>query len=272
MLSLLLSLVGASQLPVLVSAEEAQIGEPIQCTVDLSELEGVALSFEDEVFNPGSSWVLLEAPMIERAGAGQVTLSWSLFALDAEAGELPVPLVSAVGEPVSLLAPSVMVLAALADGEDEPRAARGFHSPALESSSSSSEIWLLITGIVALVLFALWRLRREPTKELVSELSLSARLKQLRSEADGDTAVLAGVHRELAHLLRTAYGDNSEGWSDEEWVEMAELSEEQRVSLRGILSACSEVKYGGARPTRFAVEETIDRASALLTQAEEVAA
>ena len=129
MLSLLLSLVGALQLPVLVSAEEAQIGEPIQCTVDLSDIEAVALSSEDEAFDPGPAWVLLEAPMIERAEAGQLTLSWSLFALDAEAGELPVPLVSAAGEPVSLLAPSVTVLAALAEGEDEPRAARGCTGP-----------------------------------------------------------------------------------------------------------------------------------------------
>ena len=58
MLSLLLSLAAASQLPVLLSAEEVQIGEPIQCTVDLSGIEGVALSSE-ETFSPGLSWVLL---------------------------------------------------------------------------------------------------------------------------------------------------------------------------------------------------------------------
>ena len=112
-----------------------------------------------------------------------------------------------------------------------------------------------------------------PGKGAMSYLyRLSARLEELRSEVDGDAAALANVHRELAHLLRTAYGDSSHGWSDEEWVERAELSEEQRADLRVVLSTCAEVKYGGARPTRFAVEETLDRVSTLLIEADEVAA
>ena len=270
MLSLLLSLAAASQLPVLVSAEEVQIGEPIQCTVDLSGIEGVALSSE-ETFTPGLSWVLLEAPMIGQMDGAKATLSWSLFALDADAGALPIPSLSVAGEPLTLLAPRVTVSAALAEGEDEPRAARGFHTPEPDSISSSSAVWPLLVA-AALVLFGLWRLRRRPSAELTPELSLGARLSELRSEADGDAAALASLHRELAHLLRTAYGDSSQGWSDEEWVERAELSEEQRTDLRGILSVCAEVKYGGVRPTRFAVEETIDRVSTLLIEADEVAA
>ena len=271
MLSLLLSLAAALQLPVVVSAEEVQIGEPIQCTVDLSGVEDVTLS-PAEVFNPGFSWVLLEAPMIERLDGAKATLSWSLFALEADAGELPTPPLSLAGEPVTLLAPSVTVLAALAEGEDEPRAARGFHPLELDSESSSPGAWPLLVVSSVLALFALYWLRRRPSKELIPVLSLSARLEELRSEVDGDAAALANVHRELAHLLRTAYGDSSHGWSDEEWVERAELSEEQRADLRVVLSTCAEVKYGGARPTRFAVEETLDRVSTLLIEADEVAA
>lgn len=272
MLSVLLCLIGALELPVLVSKGEVQIGEAVQCTVDLSGFEGAELVLAEEVFDPGSSWFVVTDPVIERSSGGRAVLSWSLFALEPEAGALPVPLLSLSGEAVGLLAPSLVVSGALAEGEDAPRPARGFHSPEMDSEASGGGPWWLFIGGLAVIAFVLWSLRRRPGKLAEPEQSLSSRLDQLRSEVDGDALMVAALHSEVTHLLRVAYGDDSSGWSDEEWVERAELSESQRADLRGVFSSCAEVKYGGARPTRFAVEETLQRAQALISQSEEVAA
>ena len=270
MLSLLLCLVGTLELPVLISKGEVQIGEAVHCTVDLSDLKGAEPVIAEEAFDPGSSWVVVTPPVIERTAGGRAVLSWSLFALEPEAGALPVPLLTLSGESIDLVAPVIDVAGALAEGEDAPRPARGFHSPDMDSEASGDGPWLLIAGGLAVLAF--WSLRRRPAKQTELELSFSSQLEQLRSEMDGDALRVAALHRELTHLLRAAYGDDSSGWSDEEWIERAELSESQRADLRGVFSSCAEVKYGGARPTRFAVEETLQRAQALISQSEEVAA
>jgi MYXO-CTERM domain-containing protein len=140
----------------------------------------------------------------------------------------------------------------------------------MDSDASGDGPWLFLVG--GLAVLALWSLRRRPVKQAEIQPSLSSRLEQLRSEVDGDALRVAALHSELTHLLRAAYGDDSSGWSDEEWVERAELNESQRADLRGVFSSCAEVKYGGARPTRFAVEEILERAQALISQSEEVAA
>jgi hypothetical protein len=272
MLSLLLCLVGTVEIPVLISSGEVQIGEAVHCTVELSDLKGAELVIAEEVFDPGSSWVVVTPPVIERAAGGRAVLSWSLFALEPEAGTLPVPLFTLSGESVDLVAPAIEVVGALAEGEDAPRPARGFHSPDVGSEASSDGSWSLLVGGLAVLALVLWSLRRRSWKQAEPEQSLSSRLEQLRSEMDGDALRVAALHRELTHLLRAAYGDDNSGWSDEEWVERADLSESQRVDLRGVFSSCADVKYGGARPTRFAVEETLQRAQALISQSEEVAA
>ena len=102
--------------------------------------------------------------------------------------------------------------------------------------------------------------------------SFTERVGRLRSEVTGDPAHIAALHSELAHILRAAHGDQRSGWSDEEWIERAELSGEQRDELRRVLASCAEVKYGGSQPTRFAVEELLDRVGALVSSADEVAA
>jgi hypothetical protein len=272
MLSLLLCLFGTIELPVLLSSESVQIGEPIHCTVDLSLVDGSVPVLDEQSYDPGSSWAVLSDPVVERCVEGKATLSWSLFALEPMAGALPTPLISSSGEAIDLVAPSVTVAAALVEGEDEPRPARGFYVSELESEASGLGPWPLIVGGLAVLAFALWRSRRKSTPAAELELCFSARLDRLRAGVDGDASSVSALHSELTHLLRAAYGDESSGWSDEEWVERADLSDGERAELRGVFSACAEVKYGGARPTRFAVEETLERAQALLAQSEVVAA
>ena len=268
MLSTLLILVASAELPVAVSNAEVQIGEPVVCTVDLVAVEGSFPTLSEETMEPGRGWIIIEAPTISRAQGGGQTLAWTLFALEPDPGVLPTPALLHEGAELALVVPKITVAPALIEGEDAPRSARGFHVPLAAPYISSSKMWLFaLLGVAFLGLFA-WIVARRRRSQPVVEPSLSERLASLGEGVEGD-----GLwYSELTRILRTAYSDDHAGWSDEEWVEYAELTEAQRTELREILASCAAVKYGGARPTQFAAEETLERARVLVTQAEEVAA
>ena len=44
------------------------------------------------------------------------------------------------------------------------------------------------------------------------------------------------------------------------------LQAAQRAELRALLAVCSDVKFAGARPTRFAVDDLLARAESLLRE------
>ncbi len=267
-----LLLMAFADLQVVVSSAEIQIGEPVVCTVDLSTLEGVRPTLSEEALEPGRGWIVLEEPTLRRDRAGDLVLTWTLMALEPEAGALPRPALMQEESALALEAPAITVASALLEGEDAPRPARGFHVPPPEEVLASSDMWvyaLVGTVISALVLWGLRR-RRRPQPE--AEPSLSERLAYLGGEVQGGEEELVAWHGELTRILRAAYSEDQGGWSDEEWIERAELSKEQRDELRGLFATCAAVKYGGARPTSFAVEETLKRARELVARVEELAA
>ena len=272
MLSVLLILAASAELPVAVSSAEVQIGEPVVCTVDLGAIEGSRPALSEEAMGPGRGWIILEPPTIRRAQGGGQTLSWTLFALEPDPGVLPTPALLHEGAQLALVAPTITIAAALAEGEDAPRSARGFHVPPAMADLSSSKMRLLALLVVAGLGLSAWVVMRRRRSQPVAEPSLSERLASLGEGVEGDGPLVVAWHGELTRILRAAYSDDHAGWSDEEWVERAALTEAQRVELRGILASCAAVKYGGARPTRFAVEETLERARVLISRSEEVAA
>ena len=272
MLSVCLLLFASADLRVEVSSAEIQIGEPVVCIVALGGIEGSTPTLSEEALEPSLAWFVREAPSIRRDPGGELTLSWTVLALEPEPGPLPVPVLLQDGEPLTLSGPQVVVAGALEEGEDAPRPARGFYIPGPEGQLASTGAWLFaLFGALAMGLMAwsLWR-RRAPLEFV--EPSLFERLTSLEGPVDGDDPLVVDWHGELTRILRAAYSDDQAGWSDEEWIERAELSEAHREELRGLFAACAAVKYGGVRPTRFAVEETLARARALVSEVEEVAA
>lgn len=272
MLSASLLLLAALDLPVVVSSAEVQIGEPVVCTVDLSLVEGSGLKLSEEALEPGRGWIILEPPTLRRAQAGAQTLTWTLFALESDPGALPTPALLQEGRALALEAPSITIAPALKEGEDAPRSARGFHVPPPAQVLGTSKMWLYVLVGASILALLVWVSRRRSRPRPAKELSLTERLASLGEAVDGDAPQVVAWHGELTRILRAAYSDDHEGWSDEEWIERAELSDAQREELRGLFAACAAVKYGGARPTRFAVEDTLERARELIARVEEVAA
>jgi len=264
-----LLLIVAADLTVEVSSTEVLIGEPILCTV---AIEGSHAALSEEALEPGRSWMILEPPTIRRNSEGDEVLTWSVIALEPDTGPLPVPVLLQDGVLLSLTRPGVEVVGALDEGEDEPRPFRGFLVPESVALTASSELWMFALVGCALIAFALWFMSRWRKPQALSEPSLTARLASLGGPIDGDDPGVVHFHAELTRILRAAYSDDQAGWSDEEWIEHADLSVAQREELKGLFAACAAVKYGGARPTRFAIEETLALARELVSKVEEVAA
>ncbi len=270
MLSVCLLVFASADLEVEVSSAEVQIGEPVVCVVALGDVEGSCPTLSEEALEPNLAWVVHEAPAIRRDPGGALTLSWTLLALEPEPGALPMPVLLQDGEPLTLSGPEVLVVGALEEGEDAPRPARGFYIPGSEEQLASTVTWLF--ALLAALGLTVWFLRRRRAPLEPAGPSLAERLASLEGAVDGDDPLIVAWHGELTRILRAAYSDEQAGWSDEEWIERAELSAAHREELRGLFAACAAVKYAGARPTRFAIEETLSRARALVSEVEEVAA
>lgn len=272
MMGLFLLLFAAADLEVVVAGESFEIGQPIRCEVSLDALEGGSEALSVGRFEPGLAWFVADEPALHRSSDGARTLSWTVLALEPDPGPLPVPSLESDGAPIALVAPSVAVAAALEPSEDAPRPARGFYIPEW-ARAEASKLPLFLGGVAALSLaLIIWITLRRRVSLMPEPESLAERFAKLDQPIDGDDPRVGDWHGELAQILRVAHGDEQSGWSDEEWVERAELSAELRDELRALFDVCAAVRYGGARPTRFAVEETLERARALVTDAEEVAA
>jgi len=279
-LSLCLLLCVTADLEVMVSGERFEIGQPIRCEVSLESLEGGSEALSLGGLEPGLAWIVAEEPAIHQSADGARSLSWTVFALEPDPGPLPLPSLESDGQPVALTAPSVAVASALAPGEDAPRPARGFYISELTLMDAPSLSLLLGVALALSLLFCLtislalivWFVLRRSDPRRAGPETLAERFARLGRTIDGDDPLVGDWHGELAQLLRVAHGDEQSGWSDEEWVERAELSAETRDELRALFDVCAAVRYGGARPTRFAVEETFERARALVAGAGEVAA
>jgi len=264
-----LLLIVSADLTVEVSSTEVQIGEPIVCTV---ALEGSRAALSEEALEPGRSWVILKAPSIRRSPEGDEVLTWTVIGLEPDTGPLPVPILLQDGARVPLAMPEVEVGGELTAGEDELRPSRSFLVPESVALTESSALWMFAQAGFALIAIAVWLLSRWRTPQPLPEPSLSARLDALGRTVDGEDPGVVPLHAELTQILRAAYSEDQAGMSDEEWIERADLSVVEREELKGLFATCAAVKYGGARPTRFAVEETLALARELVSRVEEVAA
>jgi LPXTG-motif cell wall-anchored protein len=167
--------------------------------------------------------------------------------------------------------PAPVVLAALAEGEDAPRPQQGFLAPPQGADSRSWIAWAAL-GLVLAVAFLLYvrrrRTRRAPVV-LPGPLERLARLERDFAEAP-DRA--REVVFELTHIVRervdAARGQVRDALPDDEWLRAIESDPHAppaaREPARLLLEAAAEVKYAFATPTRFAVEEQIARARAVL--------
>jgi hypothetical protein len=246
---------------------EAQIGQPVECRLEIRAPAGSAVLLPDKDPPLGPEWMLLEPRRVlrsERGGQLSIDLSWRLFALEPAAQApfaLEIPVETGSGR-VTLqpAAAELHVLPALHEGEDAPRPQKGFLPP---PEAAPTHTWIGWTALGLLVAGALVLLfyRRQPTPGLVAgPLERLARLEQgfAAEETHGRELVFA-----LTHLVReridARLATSRAALPDEDWLRIvaddARLSPAARAAARRLLGRAGEVKYAQATPSRFLVEE-----------------
>ncbi len=256
---------------------EAQIGEPVECRLEIRAPAGsaVLLPEKDPALDP--AWVLLEPRRVVRSERGDelaLDLSWKLFALEPGtrapfAFEIPV---ETSGGRVTLqpAGGELHVRAALAEGEDAPRPQKGFLPPPESSPAHTWIGWTVLGLLVGGAALLLIRGRAAPGPALLP--GYLERVALLEREFAADPARAREIVFELTHLVRervdAARGLSRVSLPDEEWLRAVESDPHSppaaRPPARQLLETAAEVKYGLATPTRFAVEEQLGRARAVL--------
>lgn len=273
----------------------AEVGQPVRYVLAFEHALGepVALDGADPFAPPaGASAAALAAegaPTLVREtlaeGRARTRYEWTVRAL--EGGELaPQPAGLRVGAGASAasfaVAPEPLtVAAALAAGEDAPQPPTEFPPAPAEPGGALPLVLVLAFALVlaaALLVLAL-ALRRRRRAPAPLEAGAEERLAALepRVRAGGEEARVA---RELAQLVRAelerALGVERAAASDEEWLAALERepgpSPQERERARALLVSLQAARYGGPRPTRFALEESLAVARELVAAARRIAA
>lgn len=273
-----------------LSPARVVVGDSVEVVVHLHHVAGERVELTSEGFD--YSWVILG-----RAGsvtttdeaAAHTTYRFTLASLEPGERELPTPVFrmeSGSQLDVALATPpTVDVGGLLAETEDAPRPIVGFLEP---SAPPSGWAWgWAALPLLLLVALAWWFARRRraravPVAPRLTPLQRLAALEARDLAAADEPGFAADLHVELTRLVREDFdlrvggagaGTRRDSLTDDEWLAVAalELSEEQRVALHALFLESREIKYGGARPTHWALEESLAAARAVLTSAPELA-
>jgi len=262
----------------LVSAPAAvEVGVPFELTVELDHADAVRPRLLADAV--GESWVVLadrgSATLPGAEGRATTLVRWTVCALEPQ--ERALPQLMATFPDGSFEAPFVEpggidVGGVLQPGEDEARPPHGFRdAPPAVDGRPWWAFGLAAAALVAAALLALRRRRRRAARPAPAPTPLQ-RLEAIDPrELSGPDAVQAAYY-ELTSLVRAALdlrqGRDRSGCTDEEWLRALDgsegVSEEERDALEDLLRSSALVKYGGSRPTHWAVQETLERARELL--------
>jgi hypothetical protein len=267
-----------------VEPRALQVGQPATLVLEVQRPERLAV--ELPALEPGvhASWVVTEALGVERsrdpARPGLVVerARWRAFALEGGA-ELPaLEIAWKEGEAAAraraevVAAPSVAH--ALDEGEDAARPVTGWREPvAWTAGVRRLGLGLAALGLAAIALGAWLGLRRRRRRARAAiPADPIAQLAQLEARWRAEPAAGRARLYELTHLVRAAVdahaGRERAALDDAAWIEAArgdpDLGEGRHESVRALLARCERFKYAGEEPTRFAVDESLAAARALL--------
>jgi hypothetical protein len=273
-----------------VAPSAVQVGEPFELVLTCVEnAPASALAGAEPALELDATWAVLE----ERARPWERT--FLLVSLEPGRREIPRGALAAHAiargldwAPESLL---LDVAPALAAGEDAPRPMRGLRTlPAREVSASLPWTWIGLGAILtgSAIGLVLWRSAARRGGRAASPASDPLdRLERLGAElarAEGDALIVG--HHELAGLLRAGSPGNEAprggaarngaarepargtALTDEEWMAQLEASgrvpQAERDRCARLLAELARVRFGGERPSSFAVDDAIREARALL--------
>ncbi|MFT4541554.1 MAG: hypothetical protein ACI841_000204 [Planctomycetota bacterium] len=261
-----------------IEPAKVHIGEPFVLTVRMTHDRRDAVRLPESGLLASEAahlWMILDVPRLvtERLPDGlhaSTTLRAKLLMIHP--GEHQVPLAELQtqdGVPVAVPPIQLTVLGELAEGEDEARPMPGFHElPEARWQLQATHVF----GVLALLaLVFAWTRRSRKGPQSPKELEPIELLGQLKAGASDEPDAVRALSFEIARLLRGAVdrhlGEPQPARDDEEWLAHVEgqlSSSELFDEVRTILQQCESTKFGGELPTRFAVEERLERLEKIL--------
>jgi len=280
-----LLLVLAADVRATLAAEpaRAEVGEPVVLSLVVERPSSVAV--EAPKIEPGvlGSWMFVESLGLRREaqrdapGTVVETTSWRAFALEGGAALPPIEVsFTADGEVQKIVAAAgtVDVPHALAEGEDAARPHKGFRELVVWADGGSR---LALAGIafasVLVALVALWIVRRRKRRVVpATGPSPAALLAQIAGAARDDSSANRDVLYEVTRIVRAAVdahvGEVRAARTDAEWLALvaadARVPEGARSASKRLLERAEQVKYAGVNPTRFATDEALLDARAIV--------
>jgi hypothetical protein len=266
-----------------ISPPQGAIGQPLEVVLELDHARGAGLARGGPEWELDGSWVVLEGPEVTAvAGSGglHTRVRWSVMSL--ESGERALPglnLVLADGAALTVNGVALAIGADLGEEEDAPRP-----MPVLQGvveRAGPVRLEHLGWGILALVLAmvgGLWLRKRRglaSTAHVQGEWARFMALREVATQAGKGSANRQGgvqdVSAELASLLRSAAQHRvavlRPGQADGEWLARMRGEGETALAdeLTPLLHTCEQIRFGGLRPTRFALEELLQSSEEVLS-------
>lgn len=258
------------------ASKAAAVGEPLALTLVVQHAPAARCTLGPDWLEYDYSWLELAPARLDPTGAASET-RWrvQLASLEAGARELPTPQLSVElpggGKAAVVWQPASLEFgAALAQEEDVPRPPRDFR-PVGSEPRGSPWLWSVLAGLALLVagVLAGWWLRARRERP-VPQPSSAQRLAALRARDLDDAETVRELHYELTALLRgeidQRHGASRAALTDDEWLAQVagRFDAESASELAELVAASRAAKYGAARPTRWAVEESLSRAQRVL--------
>jgi hypothetical protein len=253
----------------------ARIGQPIEWRI---HVDGAALGRDSderarEHELEALGWVMLDGPVYD----GDSARRYTLMALDpGQRTTLELQLALADGGVAVAPAATLEVLGELAEGEDEPRPARGFR--AVEDSTVLSP-GALGGALGALVLaaggvFLLVRLRRRVVTPAATGPTAAERLAALSPELD-PLVLVAALGPLVRQLVDEATGEERAALTDEEWrarltpptgsngAQGFVVAPELAARAASIVERSAEARFAGRAPSVLGAKELLAMSRAL---------
>ena len=270
-----------------LSAEpkEVEVGEPITFELEIHHPRELVPILPGTDLGLGPHWVVLEElgtvtepspDQINELGFWITRKRWLVMSL-ASSMKLPsMEIFFGEGEgALSVLTSEgeLSVKTVLGQGDQFPRASKGFRD-VQGSLESESPAWWLIASLVTLGLALGWWLfgRKQAKAQAPVEVPALEQLASMERDLPDDLQALQALHYRLTSLVREAtdkrMGQSNAGTTDTEWLQHLRsgsgLDEEVERQLAQVIEAAETVKYAGVRPSRYAVEETLKAARGAL--------
>ncbi len=256
----------------------AEIGQPVALQLVVEHPRGARAVVDDAWAPPEGEWITYDRrPAITRdleGGRAATTIAWTVAAIDAGEMTLDAPAVACevdgVAHDCAGAAVTLTIASALTDADEGPRPAAlppAELTPEERAAASRyvSPWWFAALPLLGLGAVLVVALARRAPRGPVAPPAPTADQRLSALAPDGDAAeYCAALRAALRDGWDASRGVDLAGRTDAEWIEQHDFDDARRARIAELLARCEAVRFGGERPTRFALAEWRDAARELL--------